>query len=85
MDGERMARVVVPSPGPRVVLLRDRRWPEIAGVCCWRHGVHEAFSATGAAVDEAVFDAPKAAQPAGPGRSAPRIGTFGPRATAAET
>ncbi|HET9518442.1 MAG TPA: hypothetical protein VFO77_12005, partial [Actinoplanes sp.] len=35
---------------PAVVLLRDARWPQVPGVCCWRDGVVGAFAAAGAAV-----------------------------------
>jgi glycosyltransferase involved in cell wall biosynthesis len=57
------------SGSPRVVLLRDRRWPAVPGVCCWRHGCREAFRAAGAVIDEATFDAsPTPARTGGAGR-----------------
>jgi glycosyltransferase involved in cell wall biosynthesis len=61
------------SGAPRVVLLRDRRWPAVPGVCCWRHGCREAFRAAGAVIDEATFDAPPAA-PARIGGAGRRMG-----------
>ena len=36
----------------RVLLLHDRSWPQVAGVCCWRSGVRAAFTAAGAEVEE---------------------------------
>lgn len=34
------------------MLLCDRTWPQVPGVCCWREGFHAAFAATGAEVAE---------------------------------
>src|SRR4029450_12662628 len=39
-----------------VVLLCDGRWPDVPGVCCWRHGVRTAFAAAGATVTEVCFE-----------------------------
>jgi glycosyltransferase involved in cell wall biosynthesis len=64
---------------PRVVLLLDRRWAPIAGVCCWRHSCREAFRAAGATVDEATFDAPPPA-PTISGNGGPRLAWLPPRA-----
>lgn len=60
------------AAGSRVVLLRDRRWPQVPGVCCWRRDVRRAFTAAGAAVEEITArppaPAPAAAGPPGPPR-----------------
>ncbi|HEY8473034.1 MAG TPA: glycosyltransferase [Natronosporangium sp.] len=60
--------MVETSTSGRLVLLRDDRLPDAAGVCCWRHGVREAFTAAGAArVDEIRYVPPTTTgRPGGP-------------------
>jgi hypothetical protein len=62
-----------------MVLLRDRRWLAVPGVCCWRHGCREAFHAAGAVIDEATFNAPPAV-PARAGGVGQRMGWLPSRA-----
>ncbi|MEV0713447.1 hypothetical protein [Asanoa sp. NPDC050611] len=55
---------------PRLVLLRDGRWPDVAGVCCWRTAARSAFAAAGSDVAEATWTqaAARPSRPEGPGR-----------------
>jgi glycosyltransferase involved in cell wall biosynthesis len=48
----------------RLVLLRDSRWPDQPGVCCWRAAAHAAFGAAGAAVTDVTWQGPDYVPPA---------------------
>ncbi|SCE70821.1 glycosyltransferase family 4 protein [Micromonospora mirobrigensis] len=49
-----------------VVLLRDGRWPDLPGVCCWRNAFRAAFTAAGASVTETSWQPPPKPQPKRP-------------------
>ncbi|MEV0157506.1 hypothetical protein AB0H57_27795 [Micromonospora sp. NPDC050686] len=49
-----------------VVLLRDGRWPDLPGVCCWRNTFRSAFTAAGASVTETTWQPPPKPQPKRP-------------------
>jgi glycosyltransferase involved in cell wall biosynthesis len=71
-----MKDVAVQTAGAaRLVLLRDGRWPDVSGVCCWRHGVRAAFATTDTRVEEFTWQPlpgglARAPQSAGQGRLA---------------
>lgn len=48
----------------RLVLLRDSRWPDVPGVCCWRTAAHAAFGAAGATVADVTWHGPAYVPPA---------------------
>lgn len=68
---------VVQPTAPTVVLAQDDAWPKVPGVCCWRHGVHEAFASAGAAVTEVHVRGQFMNTPTHQG-SAPRAPWLGP-------
>ncbi|MGH3682604.1 MAG: hypothetical protein ACRDT2_20420, partial [Natronosporangium sp.] len=67
-------------PAARIVLLRDARWPDVPGVCCWRDSVRTAFASIGALVTEATWTAPIGGhQPGAPaGRRTARLAWLPP-------
>lgn len=81
-EGPRVVRQRVPAderPKVRVVLVRDSRWDDKPGACCWRGGAREAFKAAGSVVAEITWQVTgEQPRPVAPPRSRPRLGWLPP-------